>query len=1115
MTGLTRALLITLILCGCWPTAVLAQSDSGVVRAMVLDAKTNAPISAARVVLDGPVSALALTDRKGIAEFSDVDGGIYNARVLKQGYATQTSPQFEVLVNRIVTVRFLLSTDEVLKVIGTVRARATTVSSTTAVSPNSAQRRLSDDLAGALNKLSGVSVSTNGSDSDATQTISLEGHDASQTQLTLDGIPVNAPGSAGNIGMFASDLFSGASVSFGPSIGGLGGSVNFTTLQPTLSWLTQATLSTGSYGRYNYSLAETGSIGRFGLAVQTVYRLNPSLVDGDRYLDASGQNYVHEGDSSYGGDLVKLRYQFSDSQTVSATFLNSDRSTDLVCLTQYSAPALPCGYGPGNSVHFHSQLYALSDDALLGATHLQTSLFSMSSGSDYNALNRTVGVSSNNGASVIASPSPLAYSSLARVRGFSANALLPGKERHAFSVEAYVTQSTQSTTPLVASASDFYKGTSASHYGVIQLTDTVRSSSRFTLVGSAGVSTTTAGFGTIASAAATWRPTSADAYGVSFAMTGAGATGPQMMTLTAPASLNFDCNGNVAYGMAPGGSPGRTSSTSARVNYTRSLGRGNVSLSLYHQVQNGATVPSLVNGTSVESLLPTGYMQQVEQLYESPGGCNAKRGGSFGVQQLYFMMPVTSNRVIYEGGSISGTLSYGNMVIQPYYDINIAKAGWNQYFENPHSITIVGEQIPGIPIQRGGLVLDYKSPSSIFEWLADAQYVGQNNPNHLPSYVTFDAGTTVQLRIGTLTVAVSNITNRYAGVFASSTNAVPYRTVAGDLVGTTAQPLTPRTLSVTYSVRAGVVAGPTQATGAAAESTMPVSPPFGGPGQAGAPIPGGPPFAPPGSSAQVAAAALPSTPPAQPFAVSDNAQSCGRQDQTTAQHLALELKAATARIEHAKSTAGYPAVVTLPASDAATLTYHGLGTTYALSVTPPLALLRPIIRCFTVHITQSDDVRQRQLYTPATTVFATPQLQFMPAVGLYIVPPAIRAGSEQFRLYRLPSQAPSTPFALRVTADCTSDARAVVTQTLGTLESYFARGTLPPGWTVTTHQATSGIWYELRPGDPTVIPAILRCARVATASQSQLKARGFDAAALPALNFAPQLGLYIEPPSTP
>ena len=46
----------------------------------------------------------------------------------------------------------------------------------------------------------------------------------------------------------------------GPTLGGLSGSVNFSTLQPTLSWISQLQMSTGSNGRYNYSFAETGSI---------------------------------------------------------------------------------------------------------------------------------------------------------------------------------------------------------------------------------------------------------------------------------------------------------------------------------------------------------------------------------------------------------------------------------------------------------------------------------------------------------------------------------------------------------------------------------------------------------------------------------------------------------------------------------------------------------------------------------------------------------------------------------------------------------------------------------------------------------------------------------------
>ncbi len=86
-------------------------------------------------------------------------------------------------------------------------------------------------------------------------------------------------------------------------------------------------------------------------------------------------------------------------------------------------------------------------------------------------------------------------------------------------------------------------------------------------------------------------------------------------------------------------------------------------------------------------------------------------------------------------------------------------------------------------------MLDYKAPHSMFEWLADAQHVGTNNPNNLPPYTTFDAGVTAQLTRGTLTFAASNITNTFGGVFASPANAVAFTTAGGYVIPNIARPL--------------------------------------------------------------------------------------------------------------------------------------------------------------------------------------------------------------------------------------------------------------------------------------------------------------------------------------
>ncbi|MBV9333637.1 MAG: TonB-dependent receptor [Candidatus Eremiobacteraeota bacterium] len=1085
-----------------------AQGESGEIDIVVVDATTKQPLELARVLLDGPVITSELTGKNGKVTFTDVPDGIYHARIVKRGYASLSSAPFEVLDGRVVTVNFALALEtNGLKVIGQVTARASATISSTSIDQNSPQRRLSNDLADAINKLSGVTVSTSSDDSDATQTISLEGHDASQTQLTLDGIPLNAPGSTGNLGGFATDLFQGASVHMGPSLGGLGGSVNFSTLQPTLSWITQVQASVGTIGRYNYSIAETGSAGKLGLAVQTVSRLNPSWVDGESYLDASGLDYVHDGDSTISGNLLSARYEFGDNNTLSGMFMNSTRNTNIVCLRYNGEPAttLPCGYGPNNTDDTNVQMYSLSDTALLGATQLQTSVFSLDSTGLMNQLARYV-----NGL-----PSPTGFSSDTRSTGYVVNATLPAQQRHTIAIQAYGTSSQFTTTPLIPQAAQYYSGSETTQYNVLQASDTIHSSDKLTLLGSAGLSTATgnSGISELATAGATWRPTARDTYAASFTLGGAAATQGRLQILTDPASLRFDCVGKVAFGSAPGQSPTNSSSNSLRVSYTHQLHGGNVSLTLYRQVQNGVLLPVDVNGYILNQLgqLPYGYLQQVQAIYNSPAGCNAPPNTPFAAQQLYFTTPVSGVRRLYQGAALTGYVTFGNLVVQGFYNLTGAQANSGTYlFDNPWSITIPGQQLPNVPLQRAGVVLDYKAPHSMLEWLADAQHVGGNNPNNLPPYTTFDAGVTAQLTRGTLTLAATNVTNAYSGIFASPANAVPYTTAGGFAIANIARPLTPRTYSLTYSARFGE--GVSSQTGTAFQPR----------GTGGRGLFGGdqaPPGAPPGSGGaggrgfQSLFSPLPQTPPADPFAVGANAATCTAENAAKAQQLASEVKAYVAQIESAHTPAGYPATMPAPALSDATITYHGMGTTYALAITPKgTGMLRALAGCLSLHIARADDVTQRKLYAPSSSLFFVPQLNFMPAVGLYFVARQQQAGQEAFRFYALPAAPPKDPFAIRTSTACTGQAENLATQALDELKNHFATGAPAPSFTIVSNTAKAGAWYELDPGDVTLVPALIQCGRVAAATADQLTQRGFDGKTIPALNYAPALGLYIVRP---
>lgn len=1078
------SLLVALaLLAGAAPA--LAQSDTGEIDIVVQDAASKAPVVLARVMLDGPVIASEFSGDNGKVRFTDVPDGIYRARVSARGFQSVTSANFEVTDGRVVTVTVALaqSSGGNLKTIASVVAKSTATISTTSISSDSAQRKLSDNLADALGKLSGVTVTTSSNDADATQTVSLDGQDPSQTAMTLDGIPLNAPGMAGDLRMMNSDLFSGANVSFGPQIGGLAGGVNFRTLDPTLSWQSALTLSLGSMGKNNYSAAESGSIGKLGIAAMHTYRDAPSLLDGMRYLDTSGLDYVHEGDRQQIGSLLKLRYQISDSQTLTGTYMHSSNGSQLVC-TQWTGP-LPCGYGPDNSYDSAFDLYSLTDNALIGDTTVQASLFGSRSNSTHDLLDRYIGG--------VAAPTGTAQGSASN--GFSVSANLPARDRHTISINAYGTNSSTSFTPLVASARPYtFPGQTAS-YAAVSINDTIRSSTKLRLNDSIGVSrASNSGGSLLLGLGANWAPTTSDSYAASYNVGGVAPHAGRSGILTEPGQLRIDCNGNVAFGSAPGDEPAASSSTSAQFSYTHRTNAGLISASFYRQTQRGIVLPIDVNGTALagSGIFPPGYFNDVQNVYDTACGTLP---ASFGPQNIYYSTPIGGVQRVYEGARLSGFFTIGNLVVEPFYNIQVAKAiSDDPRFVNPYAITISGNQLPNVPLHRAGITLDYKAPHSAVEWLADANYTAANNGQNLPAYTTVDAGVSTQLQRGALTLAMTNIFNAYAGTFASSQNAVPYTTASGLQIPTIARPNTPRQLSLTYTVRFGqnVQPAPSRAVGAPGEGGRGRG--RGGFGRFGSP--------------------LPESAPADPFALNASPM-CDADAQKTAKTMLDGLKAYVAQIDAAKTAAGYPDTMPPANVPGVTVTYHGMKSTYALSIAvQKMQDLRALFGCSQFHIADEQTAQQRGLYVEPQSggMFFRPTATFMPSVGLYFVRRPPQAGAESFRVYKLPTAAPKAPFELRASTTCSSDMKNLAGPLLAQLQTHFAKGAPAPGWTITPHAATAGTWYSLEPSDIGAVPAIINCARVAAASKDDLTKLGWDGAAPPNLSYTPALGLYFLMP---
>src|SRR5579872_3432142 len=313
------------------PTLARAQSDTGEITITVVDTSTGQPLDDARVFLTGAMLVSALTQKSGTVKYTDVPTGIYRVRVLRRGYDGARSNEFEVLDGKDVTVKFAMIPSQAgqqagsnLRIIGAVTVRSNVQINTNDISDESPIRRISDSMMDALDKLAGVSVNQDSNDPDSAVTVSLNGHDESQTAISLDGIPLGMPGTATNMRGVNSDLFAGSSVSFSPTAGGLGGGVNFRTIEPTQSWNEKLSTTYGTYDRWNYAIQATGSVGPLGIAVMHTDRGSNNPLTFQDYEDSSGLTYPHGGYTENLGDLVKLRYRFADAVTLTGSFLSSN-----------------------------------------------------------------------------------------------------------------------------------------------------------------------------------------------------------------------------------------------------------------------------------------------------------------------------------------------------------------------------------------------------------------------------------------------------------------------------------------------------------------------------------------------------------------------------------------------------------------------------------------------------------------------------------------------------------------------------------------------------------------------------------------------------------------------
>jgi len=812
-----------------------AQSDTGEIDLNVVDG-ADQPVGNVRTFLLGAQNANALTTAAGAIQFTDVPVGIYRIRVQARGYDGASTREFDVLPDRAVHVRISItkltpeeiaarraaaaernqgsnggsSNDSGLKTIAVVSAKSKIDITSTDLNGNSPIRRLSDSLTDALDKLAGVSVTTDATDPNSPVQISLNNQDESQTALTLDGIPLSAPGSAGNLRGIGTDLFSGSSVSFSPTAGGLAGGVNFSTLSPTQALQIRANATTGTFDRSNYLFATTGSIGSLGFVAEHTGRDSNSPLTFQQYLDQSGLDYPHGGESETESDLLKIRYTLGDERTsFTASALDTNRLAYSICAQEVTV--LPCGIGPNNDTYGRYGLAYGTVQSLIGDVQTTVSAYANSGTQDTNDLDRYVvelnpaaGSDPTDPSSYVPTLDPSASLTNTVTRGIAYGAsLAQGNQTFNFSGSTY--SAINASTPIVGSqyVTAFTNSAASSRY---QFSDAVKSSDHLTVTPSVSFADTSGlGGSFLAGTAATWTPRINDAYSLSLNV---GSSQPNLGAVGSysdPESTRFNCGAQSAIVSGPGdtGEGQKQSDTAIDLTWAhRFSGGATFSAMAYSQVESGQLINALIEEpASYYAAAGPGYLQTLDAAYHSPSVC-----GLFVANPNVFVQePVAGTRRLYQGVNLNGRFELSPYVaLLPSYSLNLAvlEAASGRLNDGP-STTIVGDELPNRPIHKGNVAIDGLIPRPGIELLANAQYVGSNNQQNLGSYVNVSFGISHRFGPGQITLFENNAFNAYAGEFATDTDARPLPLSNGEDLLTAAAPLTPRTIFLSYAVAMG------------------------------------------------------------------------------------------------------------------------------------------------------------------------------------------------------------------------------------------------------------------------------------------------------------------------
>ena len=1041
----------------------------------VRDATTRGPMRAL-VALDGPVSVSDLSDVDGYVRFVALAPGGYTVKVARYGYL-RVSKRFRAYPGTVVQIA--VSMERIAhgpRVIAVVKVRASNPDGIYLLKQRGATSALEPSTLSSLSSVAGLFLN-NPTSPGSGLFVSLEGQSASETALSLDGVPLNVPGTAFNLSTVDPDVFRSAVVRYGVTGSGEGGTLSFRTLDPTTTWQTQFEGSAGPYGRSFLTFSEQGTSGRLGFAFQHAFRSNASPLSNQAFADSSGLYYTHLGEATTSGTVAKLRYNFGHN-VLSATGVESSNYSDLLC--DVFTNSVPCGYGPGNSTNGSFGMVAVSDQASIGQTIWTATAFRLTS---------LTGVDLSNFI-LDRLPLPSTSNTLGISSGVSFRGDIPiGSTQGSISVtqSANLQRESDSSLGAVSTVARLI------HYMGVRGTDRFRVSKKASVaVTSAFKSLGLVGTSTDIAVSATLQHSLAQVSSLTLAVgRGLNQDGTQTL-LTSPLGLQYNCNASMATGQSPGDSASEHTLSAARYTWNAQLPKGEITFQTYAEDQPSASLVALVNaGALPASTFPGGYFALAKTLYQLPTNCGAT--ATFDPRNLYFLTNVSGVHLLFEGAHVTGSRQLRrNLVLEG--NLTWTKAiAWSTdpRLTYPQSIFRSGDPLLGIPQLSGYLALAYE-PHNEPQFYLGAQYDGYGNARALPPSTVVNAAVVTKLRRGQLSLLVGNIFNSYSGTFATPTFARPLFAGNGTPIPGISQPYEPRSVTVTYSagigrdVRANNLIGKTFLSSETNNNIL---------------VPG------------TLIEKWPLSRPTNPF-IRNTASKCTANKRKRADSVLNPLQALVARLDKSRPSTSqvFPPIGSLQVH------YLPIRRTYALSLRATrIKISQAMLDCALIHVGIQANAEAASLPFPPAQSLVSITLYYTPQVGIYFIqqPPA-KGEAQKFRYYALPSTPPSAPFALQGADLCLPELRPVAVRLLDELKAYFSAAKpntgLAPDWKIVRHGSkTARAWYELQTDEIGAVTAIRNCAHLSKGSLARLKSRDL-AGRINALNYAVPIGLYVVTP---